>query len=446
VSATFSAPRRHVFVEDASSEGDLLSDDDVASIYSSDDERVSCVDSGASEADSDESQSDGDMDLAEQDDEEEDADADDDDDDVAAPLTLDVPSNLLEQQNKQCLLMDVQDHADRQHGYEACRSLANCPVSPERSSAMLVETFRRDSSELGLTAPPAPFANPASATQSATETEPPKLSNVFYSNGGSNGVLCDDFNRPCFDSMEAIPPRPSAPRPMPWAMPYYDSPFSPREFKALRLSHSVFFPEVLSDISLAAHIPAFSATYSSDFVGNYPGAVEPLTTNPYAAPQPYLAPSDNPWEPSKSSATAPVSGVQTPPPATSSEFSSPPIRRTEVSIREIVEDVTQQPPTPESVTGGLKRKAEVLDEAVEGSDEEPVPAPLSASSVAAQNVPVVEIAEPSHTAIDQRPKKRLRSRLGSAVKTAAAWMVPGVVGAAASVAFLTSVPNDFFVA
>jgi hypothetical protein len=67
------------------------------------------------------------------------------------------------------------------------------------------------------------------------------------------------------------------------------------------------------------------------------------------------------------------------------------------------------------------------------------PAPHAADAVDAPAMPT--------DTVEQRPKKRLRSRFGNAAKTAVAWTLPGVfVGAAASVAFLTSVPNDFFVA
>lgn len=197
---------------------------------------------------------------------------------------------------------------------------------------------------------------------------------------------------------------------------------------------------------LATNTSVFPPACSPDILHcNYPGPVEPLLSNQYAAQQPYLPTPDNPWEASKSPALTLNPGVQTPPAAPSSEISSPPVRRTEVSIREIVEDIAQQPPTPTSVTGCLKRKAEVLDETSEGSDEEPSSPPHAPTSNSGPDSPVTAPESPC-IAVDQRPKKRLRSRIGSAVKTAAAWVVPGVVGAAASVAFLTSVPNDFFVA
>lgn len=198
--------------------------------------------------------------------------------------------------------------------------------------------------------------------------------------------------------------------------------------------------------------PSFPAPYPSAIIGCHVPA-EALLPNPYVSQNPPVSP-ENVWTQPKCPAEVRASGVQTPPPAPSSEMSSPPVRRTEVSIREIVEDTIQQPPTPTSVTSGLKRKADVLEEPTEeaGGESSPVPAPASAikadiTTLASHAVDAVDApATPTNT-VDQRPKKRLRSRLGNAAKTAVAWTLPGVfVGAAASVAFLTSVPNDFFMA
>ncbi|KAJ4350394.1 uncharacterized protein N0V89_009015 [Didymosphaeria variabile] len=420
VSTTFPAPSRYAFVEQATSEGGA------SPIYSSDDEPMSMshVDSCASVADSDESLSDGDMELEDIDDEEQGG--------VAAPETYAMQLRLLEQQNKRRTL----ERANLQNGTEARGTLTDALASPDTKKCYVGDSvedgaIRIHSSEL------CPFPNTKLAAPAATVEAPriPEPELRFEPMYTSNGVYSDSFEG--FSGMEAMPPRPAAPRPMQWNMVDYTSPFSPR---ACRVPHHLLY----SDVLLATNSHTFGPTYSNDFVCNYPGRSEPLLPNPYAA-QPSFLP-DNPWEPSKSSSSAPVSGVQTPPPAPSFENSSPPVRRTEVSIREIVEDVTQQPPTPTSVTSGLKRKADVLDEAVEVSDEEPTPDLQSTSSGAAPDAAASEAVEPSDATLSQRPKKRLRYRLGSAVKTAAAWMVPGVVGAAASVAFLTSVPNDFFVA
>ena len=179
---------------------------------------------------------------------------------------------------------------------------------------------------------------------------------------------------------------------------------------------------------------------------------------PYADQEP-SARSENPWGQPKVPATDFVSGVQTPPRASSPEQSSPPVRRTEVfTIDEIVEKTIQQPPTPTSVTGGVKRKADAMevsaDEGVDGDvvggyDKEASLAPelQAEATVVARDVSTDQAPAMTPSAIEQRPKKKLRSRLGNAAKSAVAWTLPGVfVGAAASVAFLTSVPNDFFVA
>lgn len=195
--------------------------------------------------------------------------------------------------------------------------------------------------------------------------------------------------------------------------------------------------------------PSFPAAYSSDILGHYRGPQDSILPCPYTASTQQISPSlEDTWDPPKIAATGSFSGVQTPP-APSSEFSSPPVRRTEVSIREIVEDTVHQPLTPTSVLGGTKRKAEVLDEVLEEAGTTSSPA-LEADAdfkVVSRDVQTADTTAVPNTPIDQRPKKKLRTRIGSAAKSAAAWTLPGVlVGAAASVAFLTSVPNDFFMA
>lgn len=136
-----------------------------------------------------------------------------------------------------------------------------------------------------------------------------------------------------------------------------------------------------------------------------------------------------------------------------SEVASPcplPVKRTKVSIPEIIEETFQQPEQTQKpelaaemadTTRGTKRKADIFEEEVKEPETQLV---LDASSEDAHGV-ATGTREASPEIIAQRPRKRLRRRLGGMVKTAAAWMVPGVVGAAGAVAFLTSVPNDFFV-
>lgn len=214
----------------------------------------------------------------------------------------------------------------------------------------------------------------------------------------------------------------------------YTSPFSPRKSQVSPQSHQLSW----SKSSTAANAANFHAEFSSDYVSSYSNQPEPFLSAPYGASQPYSTALENPWDQAETTVPPPVSGVQTPTPAPSSEFSSPPVRRTEVSIREIVEDVSQQPPTPTSVTGGVKRKAEVLDEPVEVHEEEPVPAPQPPTDTLALDATAAEAVQ----VVDQRPKKRPRSLLTKA----ASYVASGLVGAAGAVVLLTSVPNDFFVA
>ncbi|KAK7183934.1 FHA domain-containing protein [Paraphaeosphaeria sporulosa] len=396
-------PKGHGYI----SGDDVFSEGDAASISSGEDENVSQLDRyGIASADSDESQSDGDMELAEEDDGEEEEEGS-----ASSPFSMQI--KLLEQQNKTRLMFARQEQDSQKISSEVR------PVSPETqeglSGASTTIDFGNDSSELGLTAPPAPpapFVNSGPATLLTTEGEAPKLPDTYFT---SNDVFSDSYHRTYLDGMEPLPPRPAAPRPMWPSMVDYTSSFSP-----------------------PANASNFPAAYSPHFVGNYSGPAEQFLSHPYAAPHSYSSAVENPWEQSKSSAALPISGVQTPPPAPSSEFSSPPVRRTEVSIREIVEDVTQQPPTPTSVTGGLKRKAEVLDEAVEGPEEEPMPAAQAPAGATAPDATAVEAVN----AIDQRPKKRPRSLLTKA----ASYVASGLIGAAGAVVLLTSVPNDFFVA
>ncbi|KAL5375710.1 hypothetical protein PMIN02_011976 [Paraphaeosphaeria minitans] len=369
---------------------DPFSEDDADSIYASEDEQVSRPDNySIASVDSIQSQSDGDMELAEDDNDDE----EEEERSASSPFSMHI--KLLEQQ-KTPLMGAQQEQDSQQMGSEIPND------SPETKevlgSASTTMDLRSDSSELGLTAPPAPpapFVNSGLATLT-TEGETPKLPDTYFT---GNDVFSGSYHRAYLDSMESLPPRPAASRPVWPSMIDYTSPFPPR---------------------------------------SYSGSAEPLLSNLFAAPQPYTSAVENPWEQSKSSTIATTSGVQTPPPAPSSEFSSPPVRRTEVSIREIVEDVAQQPPTPTSVSGGLKRKADVLDEAVEGSEEALTPRPQASAGAATPNATALGAAN----GIDQRPRKRPRSLLAKA----ASYVASGLVGAAGAVVLLTSVPNDFFVA
>ncbi|KAL5425834.1 hypothetical protein PMIN06_012986 [Paraphaeosphaeria minitans] len=404
---------------------DPFSEDDADSIYASEDEQVSRPDNySIASVDSIQSQSDGDMEPAEDDNDDE----EEEERSASSPFSMHI--KLLEQQ-KTPLMGAQQEQDSQQMGSEIPND------SPETKevlgSASTTMDLRSDSSELGLTAPPAPpapFVNSGLATLT-TEGEAPKLPDTYFT---GNDVFSGSYHRAYLDSMESLPPRPAASRPVWPSMIDYTSPFPPRTSVPLSLPCELPCP----NSSTAANAPNFSTAYSSHFVGSYSGSAEPLLSNLFAAPQPYTSAVENPWEQSKSSTIATTSGVQTPPPAPSSEFSSPPVRRTEVSIREIVEDVAQQPPTPTSVSGGLKRKADVLDEAVEGSEEALTPRPQASAGAATPNATALGAAN----GIDQRPRKRPRSLLAKA----ASYVASGLVGAAGAVVLLTSVPNDFFVA
>lgn len=403
-----------------------FSDGDAASIYSSQDGLASPPFSYAGDSVDydveDDSQSEGDMELAEDDDENE-------DETRPTPVPFFMQTSLLGQQNNM--------HPARVRQEQDSHLIASDPrsVTPEKKESLggasvTTDPFRNSSSESGLTAPPAPPASVVNAAPAGLTNggEAPRLPAVNFS---SNGMLSDPYQRPYLDTVDALPPRPAAPRPMWPSMVDYTASFSSRKSQVL------LAPAAGSDSFTAANVANFHGAFPSDCVGIYSSPPEPFLSTPYGAPQPYSTALENPWEQAETNVPSPISGVQTPLPAPASEFSSPPVRRTEVSIREIVEDVSQQPPTPTSVTGGVKRKAEVLNEPVEGP-EEPMAAPQPPTDVAAPEATTVEATN----VVDQRPKKRPRSML----KKAASYVASGLVGAAGAVVLLTSVPNDFFVA
>lgn len=137
--------------------------------------------------------------------------------------------------------------------------------------------------------------------------------------------------------------------------------------------------------------------------------------------------------------------LQTPPPMPASEViaSTPqPVRRTKVTIEEIVED---QPPTPESVNN-MKRKADVLEEredqqqtvVIEDSPIVPQEPTLTASQV------VDAQAEQTAALVAQRPKKQPRSVIAK-VGLTAKYLGLGTAGAFAAFTALSTLPDAFFV-
>ncbi|KAJ4299120.1 hypothetical protein N0V90_004364 [Kalmusia sp. IMI 367209] len=422
VSVALPAPSRYALVDEASS------DDGIRSSFSSEEDgEVSHMGSCASIFDSDESQSEGDMELEDNmsyyDDEDEDVQDEGENPDSIPTKSADVI-------------------ASEESQIKIPEPTASLRTSlPPTSTTAFITSPQKDEAPTLITPSP----------QSASKAEPPKLPEPDVPYFDWNVPVDESFNRVCFGNIDsAVPPRPTAPRPMQWGVFEYNSPFSPRESQDTSLFDDMSYSNILLASNMYHSVPQPIPEYSPDVLGRCSTAVEPVLPSPYAVQQPQPS-SDNTWDSFKSPAPGAAYIMQTPPPAPSSEVSSPapPARRTKVSIPEIVEDTTQKPPTPTSVTGGLKRKAEVLDEVVEEFEHQPSSTPLpvtEAASTPTQDTPAAEAAGISDTVIDQRPKKRLRSRIGGAVKSAAAWMVPGVVGAAGAVAFLTSVPNDFFVA
>ncbi|PVH93191.1 hypothetical protein DM02DRAFT_733272 [Periconia macrospinosa] len=118
--------------------------------------------------------------------------------------------------------------------------------------------------------------------------------------------------------------------------------------------------------------------------------------------------------------------------------SSPqPVRRTKVPISEIVEDAPpQQPPTPTSLSGTLKRKADEMEQEVSET-------PADSSSVPSTDVVAKESSEITpvlNVSTQERPKKRLRAALGNAAMMAA-YLIPST---AIAVGMLTQLPDAFF--
>lgn len=133
--------------------------------------------------------------------------------------------------------------------------------------------------------------------------------------------------------------------------------------------------------------------------------------------------------------------LQTPPPMLASDVvaSTPqPVRRTKVSIEEIVED---RPLTPDSINK-MKRKADVLEEEPTFVTEDtPVVVPESTST--ANEVIVDAQAIQTAAVIAQRPKKQPKSVLAK-VGLTAKYLGLGTAGAFAAFTALSTLPDAFF--
>lgn len=256
------------------------------------------------------------------------------------------------------------------------------------------------------------------------------------------GMFDDSFPSHVFGPMSPVPPRPAAPRPGPWGTIPFATPFPPPVPVPVPV-HLRMFPEEMQPANM--FLP--NSDLVPDMFDRYPGPSANDGTHRGQPPQP-TGPSEPSWTPRKpsnvtempSSPIPAASEVQTPPPAPPSEPSSPPQpRRTKVSIPEIV-DSPQQPPTPASVSGSLKRKAEVLeDDASEAISDTPqldaTESDDKALAAAATAAPTTTTqASPAPT--PERPIKKLRSRLQSAAKY--------TLGAAFAVALMSQIPDAFF--
>lgn len=277
--------------------------------------------------------------------------------------------------------------------------------------------------------------SPSKAAPRAAEAELPAIDACM----GPMSMFDDTFGDSMFDNLmsAALPPRPAAPKPMHFSSGSLDfSIHAPhREHNSLR-----WFADESPPTNMFSHS---NAEYSPDLFGRPSRSAAGSSFQPqlYATPQPQPF-SDHTWTPqrhhqeSMASVSATATGVETPSPAPTSEVSSAPpqpVRRTKVSIPEIVEDAPQQPPTPTSITGSLKRKADVLDE--EDAVEE-------CAAPAEADMPIAPAIEVRSTPTEERPKKRIRG-IGGAMTQAAAYLIPG---AALTVAVITSLPEGFWLA
>jgi hypothetical protein len=249
----------------------------------------------------------------------------------------------------------------------------------------------------------------------------PALEPYYQQFGGAFDEPFGPIRASDFHMYTTLPPRPSAPRPGPWTAPAHPAP----------------------DVT--------------DYIPSYVQYGGPSNGEPAQQNTPDLAHLTYPWgsavsakpadvldskptEVSVSKSTevfastfAEVNGVQTPPQAPSSEVSTPPQpRRTKVSIPEIVES-PEQPPTPTSVAGSLKRKADVFEK---DAEELTLEHPTEVSAVA----PVAMSTLTPASVMSERPKKKLRTRLGNAAKI----VLNTTLGAAVAVALMSQVPDAFF--
>ncbi|KAF2683171.1 hypothetical protein K458DRAFT_419376 [Lentithecium fluviatile CBS 122367] len=320
-------------------------------------------------------------------------------------------------------------------------ALPDSPVAPRPSAPIAVPHLINSSAapSAGRAELQTIFSTSAqSASNSLRAPEPAMQALDPYMN--PLGMFEDSFGTHMFGHMDTpLPPRPAAPRPGPWSTSPYPNPFAreahnPRLFAEDFPTNTLFMQsntEFSSDM-FRYQDPTGSETFDTKASSHQTQA---LVENPWTNPKP--SPADEAPIPTPAAAI----GVRTPPPAPFPEMSSPPQpRRTGVSIPEIV-DSPQRPPTPASVTGSLKRKADVFEEdnldspseATTSPAAEPRAEPAPTSSTTSMNI----AAAPTPA----RPIKKLRSRLGSAAKSMAAYILPGT---ALTLALITQLPDSFY--
>ncbi|ORY11689.1 hypothetical protein BCR34DRAFT_316310 [Clohesyomyces aquaticus] len=333
-------------------------------------------------------------------------------------------------------------HAQEKH-VDVCRSSSTMHASSSQASPVVIAQARPSS-------PPAifgykPYPEPEKS-YSARAIEAEKTMFDLFSEG------------PYSDSVipaSPAPPRPTAPAQLAWAVPPSAIPGTASDFGQLH-HHNPWFDD---SSSLHGH-STYSLPGPSEGFHSFNRTETFSSPNYFPSPRPYMVhipalfpenKDNTPAKPEESQVKRLQTpeepkrrGFPTPPTAVQEErtASSPPTRRTKVSIPEIVEDNSEeqheQPPTPTSMKG-LKRKAdavedtEVTDTALSAAMESLVPEAAVTTEVAA---PAVTNAVSSAT---ERPKKRLRTALANA-----GYLATGIaIGAVGAFGALLALPDSY---
>ncbi|KAF2186275.1 hypothetical protein K469DRAFT_706941 [Zopfia rhizophila CBS 207.26] len=295
--------------------------------------------------------------------------------------------------------------------------------------------------------------NPANPTiLSALKPNPPKDSeSERLKNMDMDSSMFDVFGSTSWEPAPPVPPRPAAPKPMPWASavpecgsfmmrdnhphPWLEDPPMHNMFP---LPGSDFRTDTFlsfSRVPMGAGMNSSSPTRPYNTYSDGPFRLPTTRANP--APEP-AAPKLDAQQmnlgvgPSMCAPTPPTAAIDDwssiSPPQLSKDISKP---RTKVSIPEIVEDAPLQPPTPTSVSS-LKRKADVLD-----AEEATVSEVHSSNESTEQETTAVTEVAPTVT---EPPRKRLRVGL----QYAATAMAGVVVGGLGVLGALITLPESVF--